>query len=293
MNNHEKSQSWDELRVFLAIVDAGSLSAASKRLGLSQPTVGRRLSALEDRVGFTLIERGPEGCVPTALGRSLIPDLTGMREAADQLERLLSYGDTELEGVVRVACGQLVAHHLLARLGPLLDEVPGLRLELIAGSDYVNLHRGEADLAIRNQRPRSSQLYARTLGRRGFAIYAAPSYLASNPAAFDRDARLSGCRWISTPSSKVPSVVWIERCVSEAAPRLVLSHSLLVLEAAIQGVGLAVLPTVIGGAEGRLVRVGEPLAETMFCSWLVCHASARRLPRVRWTLDAVAKVLTP
>src|SRR5690606_20309913 len=158
-----------------------------------------------------------------------------------------------LEGVVRVACGQLVAHHLLARLGPLLDEVPGLRLEMVAGSEYVNLHRGEADLAVRNQRPRSSQLYARKLGRRGFAIYAAPSYLASKPAAFDRDARLCDCRWISTSSSKVPSVRWIEQHVSAGAPRIVLSDSLLVLEAAIQGAGLAVLPSLVGEAEGRLV----------------------------------------
>ncbi|MEM9460150.1 MAG: LysR family transcriptional regulator [Myxococcota bacterium] len=289
ISNQDIDHSWDDLRVFLAVVEAGSLNAAATALGMSQPTVGRRLSALEERLGTILVERGPAGCVPTKRGRGLLPALTNMRSAADEAHRALAYEDGELEGPVRVACGQLVAHHLITAIEPRLDEVPRIRLEFVTGSRYVNLHRQEADIALRSRRPRSAQLYARRLGTGGFGIYAAPTYTGKNPAALDERERLVQCRWISTPTNTVPSVAWIERHVDDRAPRLLVSDSLLVLEATLRGAGLAVLPTFVGEPNPRLVRLGPVLGELSLTSWLVCHGSVRRLPRIRWALEAIAR----
>ena len=288
-DNQDIDQSWDDLRVFLAVVEAGSLNAAAASLGMSQPTVGRRLSALEERLGAILVERGPAGCVPTKRGRSLLPALASMRSAADEAHRALAYGDGELEGRVRVACGQLVAHHLLAAIEPQLDEVPRIRLEFVTGNRYVNLHRQEADIALRSRRPRSAQLYARRLSDSAFGIYAAPTYTGNNPAALDERERLIRCRWISTSADTVPSVAWIARHVDDQAPRLLVSDSLLVLEATLRGAGLAVLPTFVGDSNPRLVRLGPRLDVLSLESWLVCHGSVRRLPRIRWALDAIAR----
>nr|WP_217910080.1 LysR substrate-binding domain-containing protein [Pseudenhygromyxa sp. WMMC2535] len=94
----------------------------------------------------------------------------------------------------------------------------------------------------------------------------------------------------------MPSVRWLKKTIAAAEgepPTLVVSHSLLTMTAAIAGAGLVLLPQYAGDNEAQLTRVGEPFDALAMTSWLVCHASARRLPRVRWTRDTVGDLLTP
>lgn len=265
---------WDDLHLLSVLGRTGSLSKAAAELGLTQPTVGRRLDRLEQDVGTLLVRRTSTGCALTEAGTALLPELDRMQAAADAITRLTTHHRDELGGLVRLATGELPARFLLDRLGPVLAQAPGLQLELQAGISTVRLDRGDADLAIRSVRPTGDAWVVQELGRVPFARYT-------------RAGRPPSERWVARNDS-TPSTRWLQRTLGRG-PDVALSSSLLVVEACAAGLGVAVLPVYIGESDPRLERVGEPLPDLAFDSLLVIHPSARRLPRVRW----LAAQLTP
>ena len=283
---------WDDLRVFLAVIEQGSLSRAAESLGMSQPTVGRRLDALEEALDGPLIERTSQGCVPTEAGAMLAPLVERMRAAADGIKRAAATARRDIAGTVRVAVGELIGRLLARHADQIIAGAPGLRLEIVVGMARVSLGRGEAEIAIRAKKPESRQLYARKLPRSPFAVYGAPSYVDSHPVASD-ERRYRACRWASFDDSlaHLRSARWLADRLAAPEPSLRFSTSSLILEAAASGAALAVLPVYVGDDDPRLIRLEGPLEDLYYDGWLVTHTSSRRLPRVRWVADRIAELL--
>src|SRR5215468_9948073 len=152
---------WDDVRVFLAVARRGSMRAAGRALGLSQPTIARRLAAFEASFGGpSLFDRLPEGLHLTAVGEQLVPAAEGIEDAVLTLERRRAAASSVLSGTVRVATGECAAGFLARCLsGAATPRLPaGITLEL-QSLQPADLARREADLALRHQPPESGDYY--------------------------------------------------------------------------------------------------------------------------------------
>lgn len=195
---------WSQLRVFLAVAEAGSLSGAARRLAMSQPTVGRHIQAIEAALGVALFDRHAKGLRPTACAGRLLPHARQMRESAERLALIAAGQSGDLAGTVRLTASVFVAHHILPPiLADLRRDQPGIAIELVASDASDNLLFREADIALRMYRPTQPELCALRLGEVRFGAFAAPAYLdrRGRPArvgdlaghdliGFDRDDRI-------------------------------------------------------------------------------------------------------
>ncbi|MEP1765795.1 MAG: LysR family transcriptional regulator [Sulfitobacter sp.] len=167
---------WHLLQSFAAISETGSLSAAAKLLGSSQPTLSRHLTQLEERIGSRLFFRTPAGLTLTPEGATARAHADAMAQSAAQLA---FSGDQTVSGTVRITASQIAATYLLP---PMLTDLhqahPALDLELVATDQTENLLRREADLAVRMYRPTQNDLIAKKVGALPLGIFAARSYLA-------------------------------------------------------------------------------------------------------------------
>jgi len=278
---------WDDLQTLWAVLETGSLSRAAKRLHTSQPTVGRRLDRLAESVGSPLIERRATGCVPTPLGRSMQPALREMFAASERIDQVLAAHESELRGVVRIAAGDLVSRRLIPCLPDLLEDSPGLRVEFLSGLPFVNLQRGEADLAIRTTVPDGEDWVTRVLPPTRFAVFASASFLARRP--IHPTALWADGPWISFPAgSSARSRAWLVARLCRD-PEIGLTNSALILDAANQGLGMALLPEYAAQLEPTLQQLTAPVEGLELASNLVTHPSARRLARVRVVAERLAR----
>ncbi|HET6159518.1 MAG TPA: LysR family transcriptional regulator [Dongiaceae bacterium] len=284
---------WDDLRLFAVIAAEGSLSAAARRLKLSQPTMGRRLQALEERMGAKLLERtqgGPGGnYVLTPRGAELLPLVERMVEAGEAIERARPDFGEEATGTVRIASGHLTIRFIARRLPELLDELPGIELELYSSYSTANLSRREADIAIRNRRPEEGRLVMRSLPQYSYAVFGARSYVAAHPEAAS-DARYEHCRWIGFDDTRGRSESFEWLCAKIGrVPEIRCSNASTILNALLTGAGLAVLPCFIAAEEPTLVQLTAPIEDLdREAMWLVVHEDMRNRPRVRLVADRIA-----
>lgn len=282
------SFSWDDLRYLWAIHQTGSLSQAATLLGTTQPTVGRRLTALEEALGVILVERTAQGCVLTQAGRALEPWLEQMSRGAHGIEQATRLAHVQLEGSVRVACGELVALRLMERLGELLERAPRLELSFLTGLDFVNLARGEAEIALRTQIPAGDQWVIRRFGRAPFAIFASARYAQLHPECRDEQWRWAYGRWICIKGAG--SATWVEQHAQAGAQRLYFDRSAVALEAVKQGLGMALLPMKLSLTTG-LVQLEAKEESFGYDSVMVMSSQAARLERVKLVSRWLAEVL--
>jgi DNA-binding transcriptional LysR family regulator len=275
---------WDGLNAFFATARTGSLSAAASLLGISQPTVGRRIDALEAALGGRVLERDPAGCRPTRLGHAILPQLEQVRLQGQSLRSAVQRQRNVLGGVVRIATGPMIGQHLARHLGALVHDDEDLELEIVPSMDFEALERGGADIAIRSRAPDTPGALCRRLGVSPFGVFANPEWARSRGVDLDRlpDARH---RWVGPLStSQAPSARWLRAHLGRDAD-LRLGSSLAVLEAAAAGAGFGVLPAFAGDAHPALARGG------CFDSWLVRPAATADVTRVRVLADRLAAVL--
>jgi molybdate transport repressor ModE-like protein len=284
---------WDDLRLFAAITAEGSLSAAARRLKLSQPTMGRRLQALEEQMGAKLLERmggGPGGqYVLTPKGAELLPLVERMVEAGEAIERARPDFAEDASGTVRVASGPLTIRFVARRLPELLDALPGIEIELYSSYSLINLSRREADIALRNRRPEEGRLAMRALPQPSYAVFGANAYVARYPVAATA-ARYEECRWIGFDDTRghSESMLWLTTKIGRA-PHVRCSNASAILDALIAGAGLAVLPCFLGAEEPALVQLSGPIDDLEREGlWLVLHEDMRDRPRVRLAADRIA-----
>jgi DNA-binding transcriptional LysR family regulator len=284
--------SWDDLRVFLAIARERTLSAAARRLRIDQSTVGRRLAALQAAGNARLFDRTPDGFVLTAAGEAVLPAAEQVEGAAIAVERKLIGEDTRPEGAVRLATSDSFAAWFLApRLQDLGGRYPGIAVELVTGTQPVNLARREADLSLRFSKPAQPQVVARHLGKGAWALYGSAAYArrrglpqagrrleGHEVIAFGDELRgTAGARWLAENGDR---------------GRVVLrSDSLLVHAAAVAaGLGASPLPCLFGDLQPDLRRL-LPGVVGHHDVWLVVHPDIRTSARVRAVIDFLTALL--
>jgi DNA-binding transcriptional LysR family regulator len=282
---------WDDMRIFLAVAREGSLSAAARRLGVTQPTAGRRLRALEESLSARLFERLPQGFLPTAAGAELLPLAEAMERSAEAVARRQPALADRLHGTVRLSVGEVIAQFLAPRLPVLQARLPEIELELSVSHLLANLSRREADLVIRECLPDSPGLVARKLGRFAFAVYGARDYVAANPAALG-EGRYRACAWAGFDEEHgyFAGQQWLLSKLGGRVPAVRLNDAMVLQEAVRGGVGLGVLACFAADADPGLVRVTPPLAEVVSLQHLIVHQDLRRVPRVRAVMDALAEL---
>ena len=190
---------WNLLRAFQATAQEGSLSAAARRLGLTQPTLSRQIAALEGRLSLMLFERNGRYLHLTDAGRELLPHVQDMGEAAHRLSLSASGQQSDLAGLVRITASEVASAYMLPPiLRSLRLRAPQIIAEVVAGDDIRNLMTREADIALRHVRPEQPNLIARLLSERKGYFYATTGYLdkrgrpgdlAALAAAAERDPR--------------------------------------------------------------------------------------------------------
>jgi DNA-binding transcriptional LysR family regulator len=170
---------WNDLRHLLAVAREGSTVRAAKSMGISQPTVHRRLAMLEKSLGCTLVERHASGYKLTELGKELQQYAIEVQQAVNALQRHVLSHDKGMTGVVRVTCSTTIGSRLMSAkfLDMFLQRHPGLYVELLVTDRYLDLSKGEADVAIRSGETRDEALIGRKIAEFPWAIYASHSYV--------------------------------------------------------------------------------------------------------------------
>jgi DNA-binding transcriptional LysR family regulator len=280
---------WNDLKYFLAVARQHSTIAAGKSLGLSQSTVQRRLSELERRIGRQLVKRHPTGYRLTEFGEELRPYAELVETAVTDFERRVTDTARDLTGVIRVTCPEPIVYRMTQ--SPLIDRFharhPKLRVEFVTSDRYLDLSKGEADVAFRSG-DTDDELVGRTIADSIWAVYASRGYIERHgqPKQVEDLSRHLLVGFDET-LSKHRASTWLR----DVAPDAIMSarnNSVLGLVYAVKsGIGLGPLPTALGDAEPDLVRVLGPIPE-LSRSWrLLTHPDLRRVPRISAFFDFI------
>jgi DNA-binding transcriptional LysR family regulator len=275
-----RAMDWDDVRVFLAVAREGSMRAAGRALGLSQPTIARRLAAFEATFrGPSLFDRLPEGLRLNAAGEQLVPAAESVEDAVLTLERRRAAASPALSGTVRVSTGECAAGFLARCLsGSTTTALPsGITLELIESRQTANLARREADMALRHEPPESGDFYISKAGTFACAVYRRRGADAGAWVTYtDEQAHYAPARWV-------------QRQVEETGKRVALraSSMLMHLEAIRAGTGRGVLPCYVGDGHHLLEQLTPPIPEIAAEYWIIVHRDLRRAACVRAVIDWV------
>ncbi|MEH6422530.1 LysR family transcriptional regulator [Pseudomonas sp. CGJS7] len=290
MNNatHPPGLSWDDYRFILAVGRAGSLNGAAKRLAVSHPTVFRRINAIERALGARLFERAREGYAPTPTGEEVIAVAAEIEARIGATERRLAGLDARPTGKVRLTTVEPLLQGLLV---PLLAKFrrdhPGIVLEVVTDNALHDLGRREADLALRpGSKPPPDSLIGRRVARLAAAVYRPRSLRLPRGAGADD---LAGMDWLIPDGSlgDIAMAHWLRRKQYDRGAVLRANSLLALRDAAVEGMGLTMLPCYLGDAERQLVRVGPPQPAAASDLWLLSHPDLRRTERVRVFADAL------
>ncbi|WP_299986130.1 LysR family transcriptional regulator [uncultured Ruegeria sp.] len=275
---------WDDIRAFLAVARVGTLSGAAGHMGLGLATVSRRIERLEVAIGQPLFLRQQSGYRLTDDGTALVERAEEMEAAALSLTSGLRQ-DAVVSGTVRLATAENLATGLiLPELARLRAEYPQLTLEIVTDIATVNLHRRDADIALRMVKPERGNVTLQRLGTLGYGLYGAPGYVAARreamgARAFDADDFIG---WSETHAN-LPAAQWIERMLKGRAPAITTTSLATQIAACVSGFGLAILPHFL--AKPRDLTCLDADLGIDQSIWLVTQSDLAQSRRVRLVAD--------
>jgi DNA-binding transcriptional LysR family regulator len=275
---------WSDLRVFLAIAHEGTLGAAARKLGQTQPTMGRRLQALERAVGHTLFQRTKAGFVLTDEGAAVLSHAERMEEEALAFQRQLTGQEKQLDGTLRITSSDWFAEYVLTPvLAEFSQQYPRVVVELLTDSRFFSLSRREADLAFRITPFDEPDVVSRKLLHMDYGVYTAKG----RPVPRAGDGAVAGLITMDMAFGGMPDVAWLQRMLPNAHVTFRSNARAVQAQMCARGAGIAVLPRPLGDAIAGLRRIdlGEepPVRET----WIGYHRDMRRQARLRALLDLV------
>lgn len=279
---------WSDVRIFLAIAREGTLGGAARHLGQTQPTMGRRLRALESAIGQTLFQRTADGFVLTGEGAAVLPHAERIEEEALAFERRLAGADARLEGFLRLSSSEWFGAHLLA---PVLAEFagrhPDVCVELLTDTRLYSLQRREADLVFRIAPFDEAGLISRRLMDMSYALYGQPD------DRIDPNGKGEGLRLITmdTAFDDMPDVAWMRHVLPRATIAARSNSRDVQARLCAAGAGLAVLPRPLGDRTPGLVAFDLGTSPPDRATYLGYHRDLKRLPRLRALLDLVVERL--
>jgi len=279
---------WNDLRYFLAVAKHGSTLAAGRALKLSQSTVQRRLTALERKIGRKLVRRHPTGYRLTEFGEEMLPYVERVAQAVLAVEQRLDEAKRDAVGVIRLTCPEPLVYRITqsALLDRFHARYPGLRIEFVMSDKYLDLMKGEADVALRSGDTDDAELVGRKVADSLWAVYASRKYIEQHGAP-ERVEDLNRHLLVGFDETMANhrAAKWLQQ-VAPNAQIVARNNSVLGLVYAVKsGVGLAPLPTALGDAEEDLVRVLGPIPELARIWRLLTHPDLRRTPRVSAFFD--------
>ena len=275
---------WDDLRYFLAIARAPSLSAAGRDLGVSQPTVSRRLAAMESRLGVRLFDRSPDGHGLTAIGSEMFEQVARVEVELAAIDRRVFGQDSRLQGDLRLTCTEVLANLYLApHLARFVARHPEIDLEVVCTFEHLSLSRREADVAIRVTARPPETLLGRRLAATAICAYAAPEAVARRGAApWD---------WIGWRDATYTRMM-ITGVFPEARIRHRVDDMQTMCAMARAGLGAIVVPCYMADPDPGLVRIhGEPITQAGLDLWLLTHRDVKRVTRIRRFADFIAETI--
>jgi DNA-binding transcriptional LysR family regulator len=285
---------WNQLRAFLETAETGSLSAAARKLGLTQPTLSRQVAAIEQRLGVTLFERVGKAVVLTSTGLDLLEHARTMGSAAVELALTATGRSQAVEGMVSISASDAVAAYLLPPVIHRIREVaPRIVVEVVSSNALSDLRRREADIAVRHVSPAEPDLIARLLREGTAGFYASEAWVAAHghPRAahqaaahdfigMDRSGRyLEHLRAHGLPVTTANFPLYSENSVTAWA--LVRS-----------GLGIGAMMDDVARLTPGVVRVLDDVEPVRFPIWLVTHRELRTARRIRVVFDLLAEALS-
>lgn len=294
MNWRNVTFDWNQLRAFLVTAEEGSLSAAARALGLTQPTLGRQVAALEERLGVVLFERLGRSLSLTRSGLELLEHAREMGEAASRVSLAASGRVEAVEGEVTITASDAMAAYLLpAVLARLRETAPGIAVEIVASNSLRDLRRREADIAVRHVQPEEPELIRRRLADMQARLYAARSLVTrmgipAGPAdlsawpfvGFERSDRLMealNAQGLSLTPRNFP---------------LLTENGVVAWEYVRQGLGVGAMIEDIAALAPELVCLLPQLPPIPVPVWLVTHRELHKSRRIRVVFDLLADMLS-
>ncbi len=284
---------WRALQDVVTVAETGSLSAAARRLNVSQPTVGRRIEQLEEQLGAILFNRTARGLVLTKVGEGILNHAQQMEEGALAIERIATGANQELQGNVRISLIEdLGIQWIPQKLNEFHKEFPQLAIEVHIDNRNVNLLRREADIAIRLARPEQADLICRKVGMLSFGLYASQSYLDEYGIPKKRaDLKDHYHVGFDEVMARGPNIKKLESLFDQSNIRHRSNSHMEMVEATRAGLGCTALCCFIGDAYPELQRVLINEIDYAREIWLVTHAEINSSARIRAVFDFLGKAL--
>lgn len=295
MNWQAVSFDWNQVRGFLATAEEGSLSAAARALRLTQPTLSRQVSGLEQDLGVTLFERGHRSMSLTSAGLELLEHVRAMGDAATRVSLTASGRSQAIDGQVSITATNLFAtYHLPPILARLREQAPGIEVEVIASNELRDLIRREADIAIRHARPKHGDLIARRIGGTTAHLYAAKSYLdrigRPQQASDLVDADFIG---FEHPERLLAQFNALGVPVTREHFKLYTASGTVIIALMEQGLGVGVVSKDIADRRPTLEPVLPSLPPIEVPVWLVTHRELHTSRKIRLVFDLIAEHVAP
>lgn len=271
---------WTDLRLFLAVARFGGLRSAAEAAGVSAPTLGRRMAALEQQIGQQLFVRSAGGYALTRAGEELLGRAQDVEAA---MRGVASWTDgTTADPLVRISAGRWMSELFADHVGTLWQVEDHIRIEFVTTFDNVDVLRRDADIDLRREPPAEPGLAQKAVGRIAYAIYSGRQRINGVEAGYfvgfsGEAATLAASRWLEAHHGDRIGLRGndVHSCASLVA----------------SGAGLSVLPCFVGDSDPRLIRLGGIIAELTHDIWLVVHDDRRHDRPVRLVFDRLGKLL--
>lgn len=284
---------WNQARAFLVTAEEGSLSAAARALGLTQPTLSRQVAGLEGALGVTLFERTSRALLLTQAGTELLEHFRSMGDAANQISVAATGQSQTVTGTVAIACTNgMATYYLPPILKELRTRAPELQIETIASNELSDLRRREADIAIRHARPQDESLFAKRLRDTSAHLYASSQYLdeVGRPSNISDFAEMQFVGF-DHPEQRLGLMASRGLNLTTANFNFSTASFTMSLELIRQGLGVGFLPIEIGEKYPELENPWPEFEPIQIETWLVAHRELRTSPRIRLVFDLLSEGL--
>ncbi len=284
---------WNRARAFLVTAEEGSLSAAARALGMTQPTLGRQVSALESQLGVVLFERVGGRLSLTSSGLDLLGHVKTMADAANQVSLAATKRSDSMDGNVCIAASEIHASYLLP---PIIYKLrmaePGISIKVVSSNEASDLLRREADIAIRSFRPTEAELISKKIKDVDAPFYAAKNHTEQYGSLATLDD-LKNAQFLAIGDKSVFLKQMNERgfAISEDNLGIESESHIVHWEMVKQGLGIGIVPDNIGDREPLVERVLTSIEPISFPIWLTSHRELKASKRIRFVFDFLAEEL--